>query len=778
MGPKRALLRAMQIFLIAFSTLSTAGTSPSQAQTYSFSRVEVIGNLRVDSSTILTYAGISRGEQVDAGRLNDAYQSIINSGLFETVELEPRGNTLTVRVQEFPTINQIAFEGNDRLKDDVLETIIGSKSRRVYSPSQAETDAASIADAYKQGGRLAATVDPKIIRRTDNRVDLVFEITEGRVIEVERLSFVGNRAFSDRRLRRVLETKQAGIFRRLVQSDTLVEDRVQFDRQVLRDFYQSRGYVDFQVLSVTTELSRDRAGFLLTFNVREGQQFSIGEVTVTSDIDTVDSDEYRDAIRIRSGSNYNPAVLENAIARLERLAVRNSENFVRVDPRVTRNDRTLTLDVEFNLSRGPRIFVERIDIEGNTTTLDRVVRKQFRVVEGDPFNAREIRESAERIRALGFFETADVQAREGSTPDQVIVDVNVVEAPTGSLGFGASYGNSDGIGLTLSFAERNFLGRGQRLSFEVNTTDSAEAFSIGFAEPSFLGRDVTFGFNAFLRSSDNDNSNYGTRRASISPYFEFPLSEFSRFGVRAGFNFNELLSVDLGDLSVVPVDTGSSNILRVEEGGIYSTSAGLTYIYDTRRRGLNPNAGVLFRFDQEFGVTETDSYTRSTALVAAETKIWNEDLRLRAEFETGALHYITGGSTVIERFSLNGKMRGFEPNGVGPRDLLVSNQDALGGNMFAVLRLEADFPIGLPEEYGIDGGVFYDIGSLWGLDNIAGGPSGTNPVDDDFYWRQAIGFSIFWDTPIGPLRFNFSEVLNSRSYDSDQPFDLTISTRF
>lgn len=775
---RHSVFRGFATLFFAFSIALVAGLTTASAQNFVFNQVEVQGNQRVDAASIVTFAGIARGERVTAGQVNDAVQGITDSGLFESVEVVPRGGTLVIIVKEFPTINQIAFEGNRRLNDEDLATVVRSQSRRVYSPSQAGADAAAITDAYRVSGRLAATVDPKIIRRSDNRVDLVFEITEGRVVEIERISFVGNRSYSDRRLRSVLETKQAGIFRQLIQRDTLVEDRLEFDKQVLRDFYLSRGYVDFQVLSTTSELTRNRNGFLVTFNVREGQQFKFGEVTVTSSIDTVDADLYSDAIRVRTGAKYNPAVLENAISRLERRAVAEGENFVRVEPRIVRNDRTLELDVEFNLSRGPRVFVERIDIEGNTSTLDQVVRRQFRVVEGDPFNPREVRESAERIRALGFFTVAEVQAREGSAPDQVIVDVDVEEAPTGSLGFGASFGSSDGFGLALSFSEANFLGRGQSLAFEVNTTESAEALSFSFTEPAFLGRDVAFSFGIFLRQTETDFADFNTRVGAVTPSFEFPLNERSRLGVRLSANYYEMFDVDLGDAALTPPSTGSSSVLRNEAGEKFTTSLGYTYQFDSRSTGLDPTAGVLFRFNQDFGISDGDQYVATTALVSAEKLVFNEEVTLRAEFEAGALNYSGGGSNYLERYSLNGKIRGFEPNGLGPRDLNVTNQDALRGNMFAVIRLEAEFPVGLPEEYGVRGGVFYDAGSVWGLDNVGGGSAGLNPIDDSFHMRQTVGVSVFWTTPLGPLRFNFSEVLDKQPYDIEQPFDVTISTRF
>lgn len=766
-GLTRGFLRVFFVFFLSFSTFTLAMPQDASAQSYRFSAVEIEGNQRVEAGTILSYAGIARGETISAAALNDAYQRIQGSGLFETVEIEPRGGTLVIRVVEYPTINRIAIEGNKRLKDEDLMTVLRSAPRRVYSPTVAEADAAAITEAYTQAGRYAATVTPKIIRRSENRVDLVFEVTEGRVTEIERLSFVGNRAFTDRRLRRVLETKQAGFLRALIRSDTFIEDRIEFDKQVLRDFYLSRGYVDFQTLSVTSELARERDGFFITFTVREGQSFDFGEVTVTSDLAEVDPDLFLKEVKIRSGKTYSPTAIETTIARLERLAIKQGLDFIRVEPRITRNDRDLTLDVEFILSKGPRVFVERIDVEGNTTTLDRVVRRQFKVVEGDPFNPREIRETAERIRALGYFSNADVQAREGSAPDQVIVDVDVEEAPTGSFSFGAAYSTDSGAGFTVGFSERNFLGRGQRLSFSINTSSDDRAASFTFVEPFFLGRDLQFGLSGTYQTSEQSDANYDLVIAKISPSITFPVSENGRLSLR----------YTLANDKIENLEGTPSAILVAEEAqeDVWTSSVGYTYSFDSRRTGLDPNSGVVFRFGQDFaGLGGDNEYIRTTATLGAETKVLQEEVTLRAVFEGGALSMLNGDSRITDRFRQTSRlMRGFEPNGMGPREPVGTNEDALGGNFFAVARFEADFPLGLPEEYGISGGVFFDVGSIWGLDNLHG-----EAVDDDLHWRSVIGFAIYWDTALGPLRFNFTKALEKEEFDRDRSFELTISTTF
>jgi outer membrane protein insertion porin family len=386
-------------------------------------------------------------------------------------------------VEERPTINQVAIEGNRRVGDEQIMTVVQSQPSRVFSPALAEADAERIAEAYRIQGRLAATVQPQIIRRSENRVDLIFMVTEGRPVENERITFVGNRSYSDRRLRQVIETKQAGLLRFIIGRDVFVPERIEIDRQLLTDFYRSRGFIDFRILDVNAEYSRERDATFVTWNIQEGQRYSFGRITAASDYPGLSAAEYLGVNRIRAGQTYSPAAVENTIARMERLAIQQGRDFVRVEPRITRNDRTQTLDVNFVISRGPRVFVERIDIEGNQTTLDRVIRRQFTTVEGDPFNPREIRASAERLRAVGYFANVNAEARPGSSEEQVVIDVDVEEQPTGSLTFGASYSADTGVGIAIGFSERNFLGRGQSLVFNLNTGVDHASSQFIFVEP-------------------------------------------------------------------------------------------------------------------------------------------------------------------------------------------------------------------------------------------------------------------------------------------------------
>ena len=740
----------------------------AHAQSYSFSAVTIEGNTRVDAATVLAYAALPKGTTLSAGALNDAYQRIVNSGLFETVELRPQGGTLLIVVKELPMLGVVDFQGNKRVKDEDLFAVAKSRGRLVYSPAQAEADAAAIAELYRDKGRTAAVVTPRIIRLPDNRVDLVFEISEGAVAEIQRLNFVGNRDFSDYRLRQLLRTKQAGLLRAIIQRDSFDEDRLPLDEQLLRDFYLSRGYIDFEILDSTAEYSRDREATFLTFTIQEGRSFKIGAVTTVSEVEGLDAAEFEKIRRLRPGVTYSPNVIDNNVNAMESLALKMGLNFVRVDPRITRNDHDGTLDITFAIVRGERVFVERIDIEGNTTTLDSVVRRQFRTVEGDPLNPSEIRQAAERIRALGYFSDVTVNAQSGNSADQAVVKVEVAEAPTGSLSFGATYGISNGFGLNFGFSETNFLGRGQSLTINVQSgTDNVDS-ALNFSDPGFLGRDVTFGVNAEYARSTHNHANYDTRVLALSPTIAFPLSDVSQ--LRLGYTLSQdtILNVDTPE---------SSAILLAEEGSRLTSSLGYDFSYDTRASGLNPNGGVLIRFGQDLAGLGGDATYINTSFVAlAQTRIVHDQVEIRAILEGGVLTSLDGyTSTVTERYFGNGKIRGFKPNGIGPRDLGADNEDALGGNIFAVAHLETDFPLGLPEEYGITGGAFVDVGSVWGLDNVAGS---AGSVDDSMNLRAVVGLSVFWKTPIGPLRLNFTHALQKESYDEEQTFDLTIATKF
>ena len=755
------------IFFAASACLFVLTPNFLTAQTFTISEIEIVGNQRIETETIESYISLSKGQNFEADEINSAYQRVLKSGLFESVTFDENDGVLKVTVVEYPTINRIYFEGNVRIEDTVLEKVLKSKEKYVLDAQTVEQDRKNIAETYAVMGRLAARINPKVIKKSENRVDLIFEIFEGGVIEIQKIGIVGNKAFSDRRLRRVLSTKQAGPFRAFVRSDTFVEERIEFDKKVLKEFYISRGFVDFRVNSVNAELTEERDGYFVVFNITEGQQFSVGNVAVETSLKELDTAEYYKILKLKAGAVYSAKVTELDVEKIERLALKNGLDFIRVRPNIAKDDSSLALNVTYLIERGPRVILERINIVGNTATLDKVIRRQFRAAEGDPFSARRIRQATDRIRSLGFFETVDVSAREGKRKDSVIVDVLVKEKPTGSVSLGGSYSTSSGFGLLLEYAERNFLGRGQDFRLKYNSGVGSRTYSLGFIEPEFLSPGLSLGLSSKFTETEKENSNYDTTILDVSPQVSFPISDFSKLSVSIGYNETELRNaVNVGSIIQNEVDLG-------QDERAYSRIA---YTYNTLRDGLDPNFGVLLKLSQEVsGFTGDGESSKTSALARLQRKILNEEVLVKGTLEGGVLNY--GNSRVTDRFFLGSAlMRGFEPGGIGPREIVNEGElinDALGGNTFAVLRLEAEFSLGLPEEYGIDGGIFFDVGNLWSLDNIS-----EDVIYDDGSWRSVLGASLFWKTPIGPLRFNFSRPLQKETFDREQNFDLTIRTQF
>lgn len=743
-----------------------------------FSRVDVAGNQRIEADTIRVFAGIEPGSPVTPEDLNLAVRQLFATGLFQDVTVMPEAGRLVIRVVENPTINRISIEGNRSIDDETLEAAIDLRPRLAYSVAAAEADAQQIIEVYRASGRFAAEVNPKIIRQPNNRVDLIFEVFEGRVTQIQRINFIGNRVFSDRRLRRVVETNQANFLSFVLGNVNYDPARLEFDREMLERFYRERGYYDFRVLSSTAELARERNGFFLTFAVTEGQQYRFGDVSVASSVPGLDPAGFRSLTEpVRDGGVYNIRQIERIVERMQFLAGQKGYAFVDVLPRTEKNAAAQTVDITFELAEGSRVFVERIDISGNTRTLDRVIRRQFDLVEGDPFNAREIEQAEDRIRGLGFFEAATVDVRPGTAPGRAIVDVEVEEAPTGSLSLGGAFSSTDGPTAQIGLRERNFLGRGQSLSGAVSFSSEFRNIELGFAEPALFDRDLLAGISLYTRERNFDETSYQTSNTGFEPRVAFPLSENGRLTLRYRLATDEIRDVS----------DRSSAIIRREQGEFLTSAAGFTYAYDRRNSVVDPTAGFILTFNQDFaGLGGEVTHSRSQATARVYSSLFDEAVVLSAELEGGAL-ISQDGTRVIDRFIAGGDaFRGFARNGIGPRDVCAIGEcvigpntadvdEPLGGNFYSVLRLDASFPLGLPEDYGIFGGVFADVGSLWGLDDTAGS---SGLVDDGFALRAAVGVSLFVDTPFAPLRFNFAQPLIAEEDDVREYFRFTVQTRF
>lgn len=781
MGQRQWMRGLTRLVCVGTLLLSLLPPAPASAQgTAVFSRVDVAGNQRIEADTIRVFSGIEAGEPVTPEDLNLAVRNLYETGLFEDVEVLPEAGRLVITVTENPTINQIAFEGNDALDDEALNAVIQLRPRLAYSVPAAEADAQRILDAYQAAGRYAASVRPVIIRQPDNRVDLVYEISEGRRTGVQRINFTGNEVYSDRRLRRVIQTNQSSWLSGLLGGDSYDADRLELDRELLRQFYLERGYIDFTVLSSTAELARERTGFFLSFTVSEGQRFNFGQVSVSSSIPGLNAAAFQPLLApVADGGVYNITEVDRVIQRMSFQAGQAGYAFVEIRPQVTRDEANRRVNINFELVEGDRVFIERIDISGNTRTLDRVVRRQFHVVEGDAFNAREIRDAEDRIRGLGYFESVSVDVRPGTTPDRALVLVDVAEQPTGSLSLGGAFSSSEGLTAQISLTERNFLGRGQTVQASVSGSTEFGNIEFGFYEPALFDRDLLAGFQIYYRERNFDEQSFQTTDVGIEPRVGFPTSENGRLTLRYRLSSDEIRDV---------LDS-SSQIIRDEQGRLLTSAFGFTYAYDRRNSVVDPTAGFILTLNQDFaGLGGDVRHSKTQGTARAYASLFDEDLVLSAELEGGVI-VSQDGTRITDRFTAGGdSFRGFARNGLGPRDYCdvpdcgfngapntEDVDEALGGNLYSVLRLDASFPLGVPEEYGVYGGVFADVGSLWGLDNTAGS---MGEVDDGFHLRSSVGISLFVDTPFAPLRFNYAWPLRKESYDVDERFRFTVQTRF
>ena len=736
------------------------------AQAQSNANVTIRGNRRIETATILSYMQLPTDRPANADDLNAAVRRLFDTGLFRDVQIVPSQSELIVEVVENPSISVIAFEGNDALNDEDLEQIIQLRPRLPFTRSGAEADAQRIIEVYRRIGRYGAEVEPVLIERTENRVDLVFEISEGEITDVSSIDFVGNEKFSDRRLRRVIETSETGLFSALISSDIYDPDRLELDKELLRQFYLSRGYADFSVLSATAELSPDREGFFITFAVEEGEEYTFGTFDVLVTARGLDPEEFQALLPDDlEGKPYDASEVEEIANEMTDLAGQRGFAFVQVQPRANKNSEDRIISITFELIEGSRIFVERIDIIGNTQTLDRVIRREVQLVEGDAFDTRKIRLSRGKIRGLGYFKKVDVDTEPGSADDRAVVTVKVQEQSTGSLSLGVGFSSSSGPLGNIALTERNFLGRGQIVNFQLTATGDTQLYDFTFTEPRFLDRDLRVGVRAFYTQDDRtDTSSFDINSAGISPQVGFPLSE----DLRSQWRY-ELLGED------VKTSNTASPAIQVDDGRNLTSSIGHTLTYDQRNDPIEPTRGYLVTFDNQIAGLGGDSrFLKSRGKVTTWYGFLDDVVIAKLELDAGAIQSFHGDTRITERFFLGGDtFRGFADEGMGPRD--TAFDDALGGNYYGVTRLEVSFPLGLPEELGIFGGFFVDAGTLWGLDstNFAG-----SVIDESAQFRVAAGGLLFLDTPLGPLQLSFGLPIVKESFDEKELFRLSLGTRF
>ena len=760
------MLRFIWLIGLLVTMLWTGITAPTaRAQTSGgvINAIRIDGNQRIEAETVKSYLFIAVGDPFDPGLINKSLKSLFASGLFGDVNLVREGNTLVIRIDENPIINRIAFENNDRIKDEALANEIELRSRVVFTRTKVQNDVARIVEIYRRSGRFAATVDAKIIELPQNRVDLVFEIDEGPETEIKRINFIGNRRFSDGDLRDIILTKETSLLNFFSSNDTYDPDRLTFDRDLLRTFYLSEGYADFRVVSAVAELTRDRTGFFITFALDEGKRYRFGKITIDSQLRDLSIVELFDNVTSIEDDWYDANDIEDTIQALTDAVGNLGFAFVDIRPRTERDREKLIIDLTYEIAEGPRVFVERINITGNVRTLDEVIRREFRLVEGDAFNTAKYRRSKQRIQRLGFFESVEVTQKEGSAPDKSIIEVEVAETSTGQLTIGAGISSSDGPLANVSINERNLLGRGQTLRLSFLLSSRRQQIDLGFTEPYFLGRELSAGVDLFIRNTDlTDQDTFDEDSKGGVLRFGYALTENIKHSVRY-----RVQRSTLGNFN-----DDVSPLIRQDSGARFTSAIGHTISYDTRNSIFNPTDGFVVRLDQDVaGLGGDAKYFRN---------------RISSEYHYPITDYFTGtlrGSVghivgllgkdvrIDERFFIGGQsFRGFATAGIGPRD--VRTRDALGGNTFATSTAEISFPIGLVTAVDFRGRFFTDIGTLTNVD--VNGPD----LVDGAELRASIGVGISYGSPLGPILIDLGFPILKQDFDDTETIRFSFGARF
>ncbi len=795
-GVIRRLAAALVLGTPAVAAVAFMSAVPAIAQSGVIRDIAVNGNRRVDAQTVRTYLKFNVGDAYDAGKVDQSIRALFSTGLFADVSITRTANGVAVTVRENPVVNQVAFEGNSEVEKATLEGEVQLKSRSVYTRSKVQADVQRILDIYRRQGRFAAKVEPKLIELSDGRVNVVFEINEGGATKVKSISFVGNRAFNDGQLRDIITTSQSGLFDFLKGTNIYDPDRLALDRELLRQYYLKNGYADVRIVSANAELDRDGSGFFITFVVEEGPLFKFGSVNIESKLGGVNIPRLQSEVLTQSGALFDLSALDKSTEKLTLAVSEQGVAFARVRPQTTRDSTGQAINVTYLIDEGPRIYIERINVNGNQRTQDYVVRREFRLAEGDAYNPLMVERAKKRLQNLGFFKTVDVKRRQGGAQDRVVLDVDLIEQSTGELSFGAGYSTAEGVIGDISLTERNLLGNGQFVRLRLAGSTSRTQIDLSFTEPRFLDRNIAAGFDIFHK---------GTTKSTTQPFATMKTGGSLRLGFPIAENFWMHTSYTLSYDVIKDVETTASRAIReaaaFKDGKTITSSSGIGLTYDARNHPNTPTRGFFLTAGADLaGLGGDVKYLRTNAEARGYYPV-TEKITFVARGAAGHIMGYGGDDVrLLDLFQKGGEtVRGFATSGYGPRDLVYQpsagtyaygSGDALGGATYWTTTAELRFPIPLvPDELGISGAVFADAGSLFGagakakeLNTECGkaAPNGGQGVclADSSSIRASVGASLLWNSPLGPLRLDIAKALKKEDYDKTQLIRFGASTKF
>jgi outer membrane protein insertion porin family len=819
-----------------------AGFVSSSALAQTVQSISVEGNRRVEVETIRSYFKPGPGGRLDQGAIDDGLKALIETGLFQDVRINRgSGGQIIVSVVENPVIGRIAFEGNKKVKDEQLTAEVQSKARGTFSRAMVQSDTLRIAEIYRRSGRYDVRVTPEIIEQPNNRVDLIFTVEEGAKTGVKSIEFVGNNAFSSYRLRDVIKTHESNLLSFLASNDLYDPDRVEADRDLIRRFYLKNGFADVQVVAALTEYDPEKKGFNVTFKIEEGSQYRVGTVDFRSSIPNFDPTTMRNYSRVNVGALYNVESVEKSVEEMQIEASRRGYAFAVVRPGGDRNFEAHTVAVVFNIDEGPRTYIERINVRGNTRTRDYVIRREFDISEGDAYNRALVDRAERRLKNLDYFKSVKITTEPGSSSDRVVLIVDLEEKSTGDFSVSGGYSTTDGALAEVSISERNLLGRGLFAKASVTYGQYARGYSLSFVEPYLLDYRVALGLDLYQRQQlSNSYISYGTKTLGFSPRLGFSLREdlslqlrysiyqqeitlpsylancnnvlgSSAFNPSPAFAASQTPPIDLtstGGLGCYSDGEASLPVRKELAGGKTLTSAlGYTLTYNTLDNNKNPTDGLLVDFRQDFaGVGGDVTYLKSVVDAKYYAPLVSDIVGL-VHLQGGMLNKIGNNDIrMLDQFQMGPNLvRGFAPNGIGPRDLNpFGTQDALGGTKYWGASFELQMPFWfLPKEVGLKGAVYADAGGLfdyqgpttWSLTNEMTTtrnsnctPSTVNPpsagtctglvYDNGNVVRSSVGIGLIWQSPFGPLRFDYAVPLTKGQFDRVQQFRFGGGTSF
>ena len=758
------ILKTSWCFFLALTLLSVQNVTANEkiGQSAVVDEIVVQGSQRIEPETIKSYLLIRKGDKFDVQRIDRSLKSLFSTGLFSDVSILRKNNKLIVNIVENPVINRIAFEGNDLLETETLKAEISLRPRVIYTRAKVQSDVKRLLSLYRISGRFAIVIEPKVIVLPQNRVDLVYEISEGESTGVQSVRFVGNRKFSDRSLRKIVETKEEAWYRIFTTSTVYDPNRITLDRELLRRFYLTEGYADFRVNSAIAELTSNRKHFFITYTIEEGTRYKIGDLKINANLRDLKPEQLYSSIELVKGDWYDVTKVDDAIDAMTDKIGELGYAFVDIKPRLKRNRNSKQINITFDIKEGARVFVERIDISGNFRTLDKVIRREFLLVEGDAYNSEKMRRSRQRIRGLNFFSKVKAEKIRGAAVDKTIIKVEVEEKSTGSISVGAGFSSSAGALAEFGIRESNFLGRGQNVALKVIAATEQSQIDFSFTEPYLMGREVSGGIDVFHTRHDlQDSSSINTSRTGLRVHTGYrvaqPLSQNWQYSIKKS--------------KIDSVSSSTAALIKAEVGTKYISEIGHTVTYDTRDSRLNPTEGFSTSLRTDIaGLGGNAKHLRNTVRGGYYYSI-SDDWILHIGGKTG---YILGLGKDIgfqERYFIGGDdLRGFATSGVGPRD--NPTKDALGGEWMYSGTVTLNLPLGLPEEFEVKGRIFTDFGSSGKVD-----PSDSNTKDTGSL-RASSGFGITWRSPFGPLGMDLGFPIVKENFDITETFRINFGTQF